>query len=83
MSGLDLLRRYSNGATQDVLAERFGLSQGYVALLLAGKRIPGTRGAVAIERASGGAVPASAWLQDIEQRRAKRKPHRRGGRRAM
>ena len=80
MTGLALLLEYKRTTqqTQTQLAARFGVTPGYVSLLLSGDRIPG-RLALVIERATGGAVPAHAWAHDLSKRAtvSKRKPIKR------
>lgn len=57
------LRRYLNaaGCTHDVLARRAGLSLDTLRSYVAGRRRPGLDAALAIARATKGAVPVEAW----------------------
>lgn len=56
----DFLRQ--SGSTQAKLADELGISRGYMSELVAGSKIPSLGVAVAIERATGGAIPASSWV---------------------
>ena len=49
------------GLTQPQFAAKVGCSQTMISRLCQGRRGPGLRLATAIERATGGAVPASSW----------------------
>lgn len=72
MSGTDLLAKYvaASPETQAQIAARFGVSQAYVAMLVSGKRtVRRLDIAARIEDATGGAVPASAWLVRRRSRR--------------
>lgn len=71
MTGLDLLRKYKRdtGSTQTELAERFEVSPVLVHYWLTEQRKPGLRTALAIEEATEGAIPASAWLGGRSRRR--------------
>ena len=57
------LRRYikDGHATRKQVAEAAGLEFSYVCRLVSGSRRPGIDTAAAIERATGGAVPVTAW----------------------
>lgn len=83
-SGFDLLRTYQRETKLDQtqLAERFGVSPVLVHYWLSvpPQRTPGLRAAHAIERATGGAIPAESWLHDGKKSTAarKRKAARRG-----
>ena len=64
MSGTDLLAKYVTASpeTQAQIAARFGVSQAYLSLLVSGARtVRLLHIANAIERETGGAVPASSW----------------------
>jgi hypothetical protein len=65
MSGTDLLAKYVTDChpeTQAHIAARFGVSQAYLSLLVSGDRtVRLLHIANAIERETGGAVPASSW----------------------
>jgi transcriptional regulator with XRE-family HTH domain len=56
--------RKANKITQSDLADRLGISQEFVSQIEtgAGDRRPGLKLAVAIEKATGGDVPASLWI---------------------
>ena len=82
MSGTDLLAKYvtASSETQAQIAARFGVSQAYIALLVAGKRtVRRLDIANRIEIATGGAVPASSWLGGEQRaiRRLSGRPSRR------
>jgi transcriptional regulator with XRE-family HTH domain len=62
------------GVSQAALAARVGISQGQVSRLVAGRRSPGRRVALALERETGGEVKAASW----DEPRGKRKRRRRG-----
>jgi DNA-binding transcriptional regulator YdaS (Cro superfamily) len=74
MNGLALLRKYQRDtkATQTDLAERFGVSPVLVHYWLTEQRSPGLRTALAIEEATKGAIPASAWLVRRPARRSRK-----------
>lgn len=48
---------------QAYVANRFGISQGYLNLLASGKRTPGLKLALRIESVTQGAVPVSSWAE--------------------
>jgi transcriptional regulator with XRE-family HTH domain len=75
MNGLALLRKYQRdtGATQTQLAEKFGVSPVLVHYWLTEQRSPGLRTAHAIETATAGVIPASAWLDSRVVRRSRRR----------
>lgn len=54
------------GMKPSELAEAVGTSRGYMHDILTKRRRPGLMVAVAIERATGGEVPASAWAAQTE-----------------
>lgn len=56
--------RTSKGISQVALAERLGVTQGYVSDLERGAKTPSGRLAAQIERETGGAVRASSWFDD-------------------
>lgn len=60
------LRTYlaAEGVTQVRFAEMIGVQQSMVSRLLKGKARPSLETAVAIERATGGAVPAATWVPE-------------------
>jgi DNA-binding transcriptional regulator YdaS (Cro superfamily) len=60
------------GMTQTALADRMGVSQALVNQWVTGRRRPNLDSAFAIERATGGAIPASYWL-DIGKPPSRRK----------
>jgi transcriptional regulator with XRE-family HTH domain len=86
MLGRDLLIAYRTKSelNQTEMAAKFGVTSAYVSMLLAGKRVV-TQNDIAqrIEEATGGFVPASAWVHDVSKRPApaKRKAPARGARR--
>ncbi|WRH62073.1 MAG: helix-turn-helix transcriptional regulator [Fuscovulum sp.] len=51
-----------SGTTQAELAKEVGVSRPYMSELVGGTKIPSLENAVAIERATNGAVPASSWI---------------------
>ncbi|WP_367998669.1 helix-turn-helix transcriptional regulator [Shimia thalassica] len=51
-----------SGLSRTDWAKRLEISKSYMSDLLNGKRIPSLEVAVRIERATGGAVPASSWI---------------------
>lgn len=64
MNGIELLDAYMSGKrlTQAEMADRVGVPSAMVSMWLSGRRRPGLRHAFGIEAATGGAVPAKAWL---------------------
>lgn len=81
MSGTDLLAKYvaASSETQAQIAARCGVSQAYVSLLVAGKAtVLRLDVADRIEKATGGAVPASSWLgaKRLVARRTRRQSRR-------
>jgi transcriptional regulator with XRE-family HTH domain len=72
MDGPGLLARHlkAKNLTQSAFAEAAGLSSPLISMWLSRRRRPGLKSAVALEAATGGAVPAASWL-------AKSRPHRR------
>lgn len=52
------------GVTQVRFAEMIGVKQSMVSRLLSGAALPSLQTAVKIERKTGGAVPASAWVPE-------------------
>jgi DNA-binding transcriptional regulator YdaS (Cro superfamily) len=58
----------TSGETQTVWAGRFGVSKSYLSDILNGNRTPSLHVAVRIERATGGAVPASSWVPEAAPR---------------
>ena len=50
--------------SQAKLSEALGISRSHMSLLVSGERKPGLDLAVAIERATDGAVPASSWVDE-------------------
>jgi DNA-binding transcriptional regulator YdaS (Cro superfamily) len=51
---------------QSALADTLGISRGYMSELVSGSKTPSLEIAVAIERATGGAVPAASWIKTGE-----------------
>lgn len=61
----DLLTYLANTKTkQSVLAASVGVSRGYLSELVGGTKRPSLELAVAIERATDGAVPATSWVPE-------------------
>jgi transcriptional regulator with XRE-family HTH domain len=58
------LQKYldDNSITQREFAARVSSSPSYINEIVAGSKTPGLKLAFAIERATGGAVPASSWI---------------------
>jgi DNA-binding transcriptional regulator YdaS (Cro superfamily) len=56
-------------------AGQLGVAGAVISRYCSGARIPTTRFALAIEKATGGVVPASSWAQE-EKRRADQRPRR-------
>ena len=54
-----------SGTTQSILADRIGVTRGYMSLLVSGNRSPSGKVAALIEKETEGAVPASSWF-DLE-----------------
>jgi transcriptional regulator with XRE-family HTH domain len=52
--------------SQAKLSEVLGISRSHMSLLVSGERKPGLDLAVAIERATDGAVPASSWVDEVQ-----------------
>ena len=63
MSNLTTFLTETN-TSQAKLSEALGISRGHMSLLVSGERKPSLDLAVAIERATGGAVPVSSWATD-------------------
>jgi transcriptional regulator with XRE-family HTH domain len=61
-----------NGRTQRELALACGLREATISRIINRIRRPGIDSAAAIERATDGAVPASAWVREIPEPRRKR-----------
>ncbi len=51
----------ATGIKQAALADMVGVSKGYMSLIINGKRGPRLKVALAIQRATLGAVPVEAW----------------------
>lgn len=51
--------------SQAKLADVLGISRSHMSLLVSGERKPGLDLAIAIERATNGAVPASFWVDEF------------------
>ena len=71
MTGRDLLRLYLDDDEQGKrgptwLAEKLGCTPDAIWAYLAGRRKPELRIALALEELTGGAVPASAWVEPKE-----------------
>lgn len=62
-AGMEKLRAYMKrvGIKPSEMAEAVGTSRGYMHDILTNRRRPGLNVAVAIERATNGAVPAAEW----------------------
>jgi DNA-binding transcriptional regulator YdaS (Cro superfamily) len=54
----------SSGQNRSAWADRLGVSRSYLSDLLNGNKRPSLDLAVQIERATGGAVPATSWIDD-------------------
>lgn len=54
----------SSGLNRAAWADRLGISRPYLSDLLNGNKTPSLQLAFKIEQATGGKVPASAWLAD-------------------
>lgn len=54
----------SNKIKQSALAAALGVSRGYLSELVGGTKRPSLELAVAIERATNGAVPATSWVPE-------------------
>lgn len=69
MNASSLLRRFirRSNTTQAELARRLDVSKASVCLWLSG-HIPGPLNALALERVSGGTVPAAAWSKKYADR---------------
>lgn len=65
----------STGSSQVAFAKMSGVPQSQISAYLAGRRIPGVKNALAIERATGGAVTVESWEGAPPPKR--RKPARR------
>ena len=50
------------GIRQSEIADNIGISRGYMSDLVAGEKTPSLKIALAIERVTAGAVPASCWV---------------------
>ena len=70
MSGTAKLIAYQteNKLSRGQLAQRLGLSEGFVSLLLSGKRFAGMAVALRIEKATKGTVSASSVMSPTERR---------------
>ncbi|WP_434612117.1 helix-turn-helix transcriptional regulator [Tabrizicola sp. M-4] len=55
------------GKSQAALAKDLGISRSHMSELVSGAKKPSLELAFAIERATGGAVPASAWVDDQQK----------------
>lgn len=82
--GFSLLRKYldEHEETQSAFAERAGVSGGALSDWLAGKRGPDITSAVAIQEATGGAVPVESWARTDGRRHEAPRPAQRVARRA-
>jgi transcriptional regulator with XRE-family HTH domain len=65
MPGMDALGRWmaETGTSQEALAAKLQVSQGYVSRLVHGERLPGLKVALDLEKVTGGAVPAESWFK--------------------
>lgn len=72
MTGATLLSAYLNrsGKQQKELAAAAGLKPDIVSRYISGERVPGVTNAVAICRATDGAVPVESWARKTKRRRA-------------
>lgn len=63
-SGMEKLQHYldATGTRQSAMAALLGISRGYMSQMVTGLKLPSLDLAVRIERATGGAVPASSWI---------------------
>jgi transcriptional regulator with XRE-family HTH domain len=52
------------GKSQAAFARDAGLSRSYMCEIMAGTKVPGRDAIGKIARASGGAIPPSAWFED-------------------
>lgn len=73
MEGLDRLAKFvrDRDGTQSDFARAVGVSKSYLSLILAGKRGPSLRVAAAIEKETGGEVPAASLLRVPEPAEAR------------
>ena len=55
--------------TQEQAGKSLGITQGHVSAVLKGRKVPSLQVAVNIERATGGAIRASEWVQRPRRRR--------------
>ena len=71
MAAMSNLAQYlaESRITQRKFAEMIGIDKSVVSRIAAGATLPSLETAIAIERASGGAVPANAWLRAGDQNR--------------
>jgi transcriptional regulator with XRE-family HTH domain len=62
---MEPLQRFfeTSGIRQSALADKLGVSRGYMSELVGGTKRPGLELAFQIEVATGGAVPARTWLR--------------------
>ena len=77
---MTLLASYlaEQGITSSEFASKAGLSQSSVSLWMHAKRRPGLDHALAIERATGGAIPAAYWVTvQAENRNGRQKKPKR------
>lgn len=63
-----LLRSHidDSGSPAREWAQAFGISEPHLSRILSGQKLPSLRLAVAIERKTSGAVPASSWVPEPE-----------------
>lgn len=60
----EYLAKHAAGRTQGAIAKEIGISRSYLAEILSGAKVPGRNAITKIERATGGAVPASIWFEN-------------------
>lgn len=65
MPAMDALALYllQNGLTQKKFAETLNVDQATISKLVRGRLMPSLELAVAIQRETGGAVPAASWVR--------------------
>jgi len=62
-----LAQKHLSSRPQLDVAQKLGVSQAYLSQLLSGQRRPSLELAVHIEQMTGGAVPATSWVDDQEK----------------
>jgi len=68
LSGMEQLKQYfaTSGARQSALADKLGISRGYMSEIVGGSKRPGLDLAFEIEKATEGAVSVHAWARPDE-----------------